>query len=431
MTFIWAAFAAHDAIYLVVSRSLEYDPRFDIAREVTIQIKAIGVQKPACQAVLKSPINTHNWYKFNPNQVMLCVISSERLVEHWTNHSSIEVEITAVGMSKQLNWSNLNGVDSTLQKHVVPLLMNSDSDNFSNSTNMKPNRHKMITYHPSLIVGVTMIGPDVDATSIITWMQYHLNIGVPYFQLYYMVPISSLSVDHTSMLNEFYRVCGGCFSVMQWYSFYVPGRPSKQGEPPCSHLALINSVLHRLHLFKNRLNAIGKHQHVRLWLMQTDVDDFIVPLEPNGSLENYLAGLDGNIASVAYENSYFFLLPPSVAESGGDFRNYKHQTYLEEHRLKSNFTFRNMIDNVIIRESDFKVHIERPKLVHDVEHIVFGGAHRIDASQRGKKLLLRPDVNMYLHHIKTARGRNVSMIEQPVKTSLSELLHRSEFKLLV
>ena len=329
---------------------------------------------------------------------------------------------------------------------------------------------------PTLFIS-SMVGnkPLITATEIVTWMRFHRKLGVEHFYLYYMYPLSEVSVEHIQTLNAYVESTKASLTIVQWHQLYMP-LPSlfKKHFRGCSHLAILQSTLYRQKIpwFGSGSGegdrAKEKLQERYRWMLENDIDDFIIPpcvvADDNGnsSKHSYYNGAAKTLLSarscvgnnpmrkylqywnpainseydagqlplppaILFENSYFYLLHPSIKESfEGKSIDLSHITQLSDWKTKymiknlHNVTLEDLFAGIIVRETNLIPFAHRPKLIYNVDEVLLAGPHRLDVckSERCEPL----HVGIYLHYLKESRGRGIELIQTPAVVMLEELV---------
>ncbi len=324
-------------------------------------------------------------------------------------------------------------------------------------------------HRPNLFIS-SMVGnkPLITGTEIVTWMQFHRKLGIEHFYLYYMYPLSELTIEHVETLNAYVEKTKASMTIVQWHRLYMNLTTEfvKFQQPRgCSHLAILQSTLYRQKLFHDRNSKVryekdkvpvsekkttkrGKVHEVinktikekERWMLENDIDDFLIPYRLNchngrrdyrdnamnlcfSNLTDLVENID-NAYAITFANSYFYLINEEQFNKQGkeilkqgNIQDW--YDYASKYALRNNFTYDELQDAIIIRDSDLHEHWYRPKLIYNVQSAVLIGPHHAHVWSPHHYSMISG--GYYLHYLQNSIGRGFDMIKKPVKTSLYHL----------
>ena len=323
----------------------------------------------------------------------------------------------------------------------------------------------------SQLVVNTMLGdkPRHSMTTLITWLRYHHRLGVQQVFVYLMQPVQWLiPAEEVRELIEYIsslEAVGLRLTFVDWSALYYNTTSHLAFQHPrgCSHLAIIQSNLYRIRLpfYPSngvKLDVLRKSiaQDVTKWMLECDVDDFLLSRLDNKKIENNEGMMKAQrnsllsfsttnlliprVVALEFHNRYSYLLPLNVSQRVLDTalqskqsrearmkinasEAHKDEAILRKFIIPSNNLSLSYIDsgNIIV-EMDLSLHRYRPKLIYNVEEVMLGGPHRIDLTRIGGHV--QQDVGYYLHLLQDSIGRDIDMIERPGKVLLKDLSPR-------
>jgi hypothetical protein len=328
------------------------------------------------------------WYVTEPNDVLVGVIRNNKLRKLIDSQSSIDVMVSlpSMGVNKTYTLSH-----SGLQRQIHT--------------------------RGAEVVGSTIIGKDISIKALSTWIKYHQLIGMEYFIVYFLTPVTILPLTSCQELNHIALECGFCFTVAQWHPYHVSGPHPIRGDQPASYLGFINSVLYRLK-FESSAQPVSKLDNFRprqihgdhdsrddLYLAILDTDDFLV-VHPNFTNLVQMKRNYNATSAIMFHNIYFYLM----------------QNHSNIPIQSDEFTLDEMKYLPMVHETNINLHTYRAKIMFSTKRTVIPAAHDIMESSRGS--WRRSSNSFYFHYIKQSKGRNATIIQQASQpTNVAHFLH--------
>lgn len=319
----------------------------------------------------------YRWRIADRNKPVVLIYSSHHLKEILTQHRNIgrtRIRIKIV--------IELNGV-----KHSKKFALSLKS--------LWPNNGE-----PNQFVTVTLIGPDISISELITHINYYRMIGFQHFFLYFLIPLNCLPDSEVKELNTLARTTNYSFSIIQWHPFSIDDPAHKNPKEPhvgCTHLYFLASILYRL---KNNL--------VDTWIAHVDIDDYIIP---PANLNILIKERKRNCIAIGFHTSHFYMVNPG--------QNHTNPVNILPH----NFSLSQLMKSTIVREHNLALHSYRPKLIFRSSEALDVGNHWIRQPGRdnwcsSKYFYLHPAVK------NTRNDRDFSMIKELELTSMDVLLYQ-------
>lgn len=200
---IWDLFLKDGSIFVIFAPYLKISIDDIVFTIISTNEEDIGVSKTI---IFNKKMNEC------PNQVIIAIITTKRLLSYVQNNEYIEFQISYSKVSKIFN----------LTKEI--------------EYNVK---------QQSLVV-TGMVNIDNPIEEVITWMEYYKLMNVTHFYLYFLYPIEQASNKSIFLLNDFAKNNNYIFTLIQWHSYFVDGPFNIKNTLACSELAMIQSALYRL-----------------------------------------------------------------------------------------------------------------------------------------------------------------------------------------